>query len=243
MAYSITKIADGVHAIDEDRFVQCFLIEGDDCAVLFDSCASGGADFKTAFLSLTGKPIKLVLSHSDHDHTGGQECFHCRPLMHPAEYARYFSKGNAGRMVGPLWEGEVLDLGGVKLEAALIPGHTPGSIALLDRANRRLFVGDTVSDAQIHMFGDGRDLMAFIESLRKLEAMAALVDTVHPAHGSPVLRTEWFAKTRVSAEKLLNGELEPKEPPSGLPCKRYSFDGVNLLYIAPPIKCCAELAR
>jgi glyoxylase-like metal-dependent hydrolase (beta-lactamase superfamily II) len=105
MAYNITKIADGVHAIDEDRFVQCFLIEGDDCAVLLDSCAGGGTDFKTTVLSVTDKPIKFVITHSDQDHMGGQEYFGT-PLMHPAEYARYFSKGNAGRMVEPLWEGQ-----------------------------------------------------------------------------------------------------------------------------------------
>jgi hypothetical protein len=45
-----------------------------------------------------------------------------------------------------------------------------------------------------------------------------------------VLTTEWFAKTRVAAEKLLIGELEPNDPPFGLPCKRYSCEGVNLLY-------------
>jgi glyoxylase-like metal-dependent hydrolase (beta-lactamase superfamily II) len=229
MAYNITEIADRIHAIDENGFVQCFLIEGDDCAVLLDSCAGGGEDFEETILSLTDRPIRLVVSHSDQDHTGGQEYFGV-PAMHPAEYARYFTRGNEGREVEPLWEGQVIDLGGVELEVVLIPGHTPGSIALFDRANRRLFVGDTVSDAQIYMFGDGRNLRAFIESLRKLEAMAALIDTVHSAHGSPVLSTEWFAKTRVAAEKLLNGELEPNDPPFDLPCKRYSYEGVNLLY-------------
>jgi glyoxylase-like metal-dependent hydrolase (beta-lactamase superfamily II) len=229
MAYNVAKIADGVHVVDEDKFVQSFLIEGGDCAALIDSCAGGGEDFKAAVLSLTDKPVKFVVTHSDRDHTGGQEYFGV-PFMHPAEYSRYFSQGNAMRTVAPLWEGEVVSLGGVELEVVLIPGHTPGSIALLDRANRRLFVGDTVSDAKIYMFGDGRDLRAFIESLRKLETMAALVDTVHSAHGAPVLSTEWLAKTRVAAEMLLNGGLTPKEPPFDLPCKLYSHNGVNLLY-------------
>jgi glyoxylase-like metal-dependent hydrolase (beta-lactamase superfamily II) len=229
MAYEITKIADKIHVIDENGFVQCYLIEGAEGAVLLDSCASGGEDFENAVVSLTDKPIKLVLSHSDQDHTGGQEFFGT-PAMHPAEYARYFSRGNPGKPIEPLWEGQVIDLGGVELETVLIPGHTPGSIALFDRANRRLFVGDTVSDSQIYMFGDGRDLRAFIESLRRLEAMAPLIETVHAAHGSSILSTEWFARTRVAAEKLLSGELEPKDPPFNLPCKRYSYEGVNLLY-------------
>jgi glyoxylase-like metal-dependent hydrolase (beta-lactamase superfamily II) len=231
MSYNITKITDGVHSIDEDKFVQCFLIEGNNSAVLFDCCAGGGIDFKNAVLSLTDKPIKLALSHSDQDHTGGREYFGALS-MHPAEYARYFAKVNESKTVTSLWEGDIIDLGGATLEAMLIPGHTPGSIALLDRANRRLFVGDTVSDAQIYMFGDGRDLRAFIESLRKLESIANLIDAVHPAHGSPELTTDWFGKTRIAAEKLLLGQLEPREAPFNLHCSLYSYDGVNLLYPA-----------
>ena len=231
MAYNITKIADGIHMIDEDKFVQCYLIEGEECAVLLDSCAGGGEDFQSSILSLTDKPIRLVLSHSDTDHTGGQEYFGM-PMMHPAEYARYISKDGRGKPVEPLWEGQVIDLGGIKLEAVLIPGHTPGSIALIDRAARRLFVGDSVSDSHIYMFGDGRDLRAFSTSMRKLEAMSPLVETIHPAHGTPSLPTEWLAKTRVAAEKLLNGELEQKEPPFDLPCKLYSAGEVSFLYQA-----------
>lgn len=33
----------------------------------------------------------------------------------------------------PLWEGTVIDLGFWKFEVILTPGHTPGSIMLLDR--------------------------------------------------------------------------------------------------------------
>jgi glyoxylase-like metal-dependent hydrolase (beta-lactamase superfamily II) len=91
----------------------------------------------------------------------------------------------------------------------LISGHAPRSIALLDRMSRRLFVGDTVSDAQIYMFGDGRDLRAFIESLLKLETMAVLIDVVHSAHSSPVLSGEMVRKNscrrRTAAERRIEG--------------------------------------
>ena len=131
----------------------------------------------------------------------------------------------------PLWEGQIIDLGGVKLEVVLIPGHTPGSIALLDRANRRIFVGDTISDAQVFMFGGGRSLFAYIESLKKLEGMSGLIDSIHSAHGSPSLTTEWITKTRIAAQKLLGGELTAKDPPTpDMECKTYSFEGVNFLY-------------
>lgn len=45
--------------------------------------------------------------------------------------------------------GFVFDLGGRSLEVVPLPGHTPGSIGLLDRANRLLFSGDAVHSGQI----------------------------------------------------------------------------------------------
>ena len=43
-------------------------------------------------------------------------------------------------------EGDVLDLGGVELEVINVPGHTPGHIALYDKANRNIFVGDSIGN-------------------------------------------------------------------------------------------------
>jgi glyoxylase-like metal-dependent hydrolase (beta-lactamase superfamily II) len=198
-------------------------------AVLLDSCAGGGKEFEAIVLSLTNKPISLVITHSDQDHTGGNEFFDT-PAMHPAEFARYAEMGNQDTNISPLWEGDIINLGDTSLEVVLIPGHTPGSIALLDRDARRMFVGDTISDSHIYMFGNGRDLQAFTQSLRKLESLTPHIDAIHPAHGSQTLSPEWLTKTRIAAEKLLAGELEPQNPPFNLPCKLYSHAGVNLLY-------------
>jgi glyoxylase-like metal-dependent hydrolase (beta-lactamase superfamily II) len=227
--------------------VRCFLVEGNERAVLIDSCMSGGTALAEVVCGLigsvgfaepadladladpAGKPIDLVFTHTDPDHTGGQDGFGT-PMLHPSEYDYYYSKGNAERKVRPLWEGDVLDLGGIRLEAVLIPGHTPGSLALLDRANRRLFIGDTVSDLWIYMFGQGRNLPAFIESLRKLEDLVDTFDAVYPCHGSARLSVEWVTKTRVAAEKLLADELEGTDPPHEMPCKAYRYNGVTLLY-------------
>ncbi len=47
----------------------------------------------------------------------------------------------------------MIDLGAMKFEALLIPGHTPGSIALLDRENRLLIGGDSVQRGTVLMVG------------------------------------------------------------------------------------------
>jgi glyoxylase-like metal-dependent hydrolase (beta-lactamase superfamily II) len=227
--YRITQLDEHVWAIDEEGFVQCYLIEGTERTLLFDCCLSGGVSFKQTVDSLTDKPIQLVFSHTDGDHTGAQEFFDA-PMLHPCEFDYYVSKGNAGKQVRPIWEGDVIDLGDTQLEVVLIPGHTPGHIALLNRAARRIFVGDTISDRHIFMFGPGRNLDALVASLHKLEALVPEFDTVHACHGSNVLEPDWVGRTRIAAEKLAAGELEGHDPPRPLPCHRYSYDGVNLLY-------------
>lgn len=228
MSYNTAKIAEGVWCI-VDGTVQCFLIEGSEKALLLDCCLSGGTEFKRVVDALTDKPVMLVLSHSDPDHTGGQQYFQ-PAYMHPAEYCRYADKGNGLDGVLPLWEGTRIDLGDTTLEVILVPGHTPGSIALLDRAHRRLFIGDTVSDAWIYMFGDGRSVPALIESLEKLETLVPLIHDIHPSHGSPTLDIEWIRKTKVAAQKMLAGEIPDTDPPRSLPCRNYSHEGVNLYY-------------
>ncbi len=48
--------------------------------------------------------------------------------------------------VTPLKEGDVIDVNGLKLEIMNFFGHTQDSIAILDRKNKNLFVGDAIID-------------------------------------------------------------------------------------------------
>jgi len=56
--------------VAEPGHVNCFLVEGDDQAVLVDT-GLGIADIRAAAQSLTGKPILAVNTHAHSDHRGG----------------------------------------------------------------------------------------------------------------------------------------------------------------------------
>ncbi|MCL2826392.1 MAG: MBL fold metallo-hydrolase [Eggerthellaceae bacterium] len=226
--FDVKQLGEGLWAINEDM-VRCFLVVGSERALLIDCCMRKSLDVSQIVAELTDKPVDLVFTHSDPDHTGGQDGFGA-PMLHPSEYDHYFARGNTARDLRPLWEGAVLDLGGTSLEAVLVPGHTPGSLAFLDRAHRRIFVGDTVSDAWVYLFSAGRSLQAFIASLKKLEGMAASFDTVYPCHGSEALGAGSVSTLKTAAEKLLAGELVGVDPPRDLPCKAYEYEGIMLLY-------------
>ncbi len=79
-----------------------------------------------------------------------------------------------------LVDGDVIDLGDVAFEVLHLPGHSPDSIGLFDRASGTLFSGDAVYDGPLlYGFYDGgpEAYVATMERLRELP-----VRVVHGGH-------------------------------------------------------------
>ena len=108
----------------------------------------------------------------------------------------------------PLSDGEVIELGGRRLKAVSIPGHTKGSFAFLDMDRRRLFVGDTVQNGDIFMFGPHRDKDKLATSLEKLIEMQSEYDEIVASHGDVILPADYTKKVLCSWQKVMNGEIE-----------------------------------
>lgn len=188
----------------EEGFVRAFLLAGTEKALLIDT----GMTLKNAreiAEGLTDRPVELCNTHGDPDHIGGNAAFE-HVYMHPAEEPNYRAFGGPGEIV-PVREGDVLELGGRALEIIELPGHTPGSIALLDRSRRVLISGDPVQDGRIFMFGPGRDLQQYYASLRKLQKRIADFDEIWPAHGSCPLSPAQIEKLIVGTERVLAGQV------------------------------------
>jgi glyoxylase-like metal-dependent hydrolase (beta-lactamase superfamily II) len=152
---------------NEALSVNCYLVEEDNGIILIDTgvyeCATGVA--KT--IHAMGKPLtRIVLTHGHHDHAGGMDELHLAfpdalvytsaredriltgdRTLDPDEpdsplrgnfQANLTTKANVllhdGDRVGPLL-------------ALSTPGHTPGSISLLDVRNRVLLAGDALQTA------------------------------------------------------------------------------------------------
>ena len=87
------------------------------------------------------------------------------------------------------------------------PGHTPGSIALLDEENNILFSGDTVSEATVYMFGEGRDFNKFIESQERFKLLKDTVKIIYPCHGPcPIEPHGIYDDLAELAARVLEGE-------------------------------------
>lgn len=217
--------------IFEENGVRSFFFEGDNRAMLVDT-GFGTLPIRAMAAELTNLPIFLVNTHADRDHTGCNRDFE-HICMHPAEMDRYQSALPEGcRMedVRPLWDGDVIDLGYWKFEVILTPGHTPGSIMLLERTKRMLLSGDTIQDGDIYMFGPGRNVRAYQDSLQKINTMTDSFDTIWPSHGSYPLTPDVIPGLCKGAQDLAAGKLPGQEPPRPMPCRKYVCDVAAFLY-------------
>ena len=71
----------------------------------------------------------------------------------------------------PMEGGTVFELGGRTIEVIHTPGHSLGSVCLLDRENRLLFTGDMCNDSLLLNCGDSSSTVkVYNESMRRLWA-------------------------------------------------------------------------
>ena len=210
MEFTVQKIAENIWAIDQ-KGVRAFLLVGQDNAILVDTCFGG--DILSVCQTITANPITLITTHSDQDHIGCDQQFP-RQYLHSAEFARYESRGKGASHAAPMQEGDVFSVGDYRLEVIWIPGHTPGSIALLDRKHRFLISGDTVQAGCIFMHGEGRDLPTFSSSIAKLEdkRQEGLFDTIYPSHGAAVVSADILTDHLALADEVLSGTAVPAGP-------------------------------
>lgn len=119
----------------------------------------------------------------------------------------------------PLREGDTLEFGGYRFEVLHIPGHTPGSIALLDREHGLLLPGDSIQkEGTIYMFGPRRNLERYLESLRELQPLEGEIRQILPSHGECPIEPAYLSRVLEDALALRDGKLSG-EPHPTLPCR------------------------
>ena len=187
----------------EDGMVRFFLFAGTEKAALIDSGMTT-ANAKEIAEGLTSLPIILINTHADGDHVAGNGEFD-EFYMSPDEEENYREHGGMGNVL-PIKEGDIIDLGDRPLRIIDIPGHTPGSIAILDEKNRVLVSGDTVQDGTIFMFGKFRNIDIFLESLKHLSKYDGMYDEIYPMHGTFPVRQELIGKLIEGAEEIRTGK-------------------------------------
>lgn len=228
---SLLDLGSGIWAIDQ-VMVRSFLILGQEQALLLDTGA-GSCDIMALIRSVTELPVTVVHSHGDGDHTENDSQFQ-DIYVHPDEVPvilRFRPQLTTNLL--PVTEGHRFDLGGRVLEVVEAPGHTPGSICLLDRKNRILFSGDSLGYGPVFLFGDHRDIRRYRASLDKLDALTDY-DTIYPCHNSCPVSRVVIQELKVAVDGALDGSIIPTENdmpmPDGLKPKVFSCGSSGILY-------------
>jgi hydroxyacylglutathione hydrolase len=203
--FALEEVAPGVIAIGEPRFHQNnwnYLILGTKRALLFDT-GPGVRDIAKVVRSLTSLPVTALPSHMHFDHTGGLAAFRSiaiadLPILRACEKDGWFEPSEplyVGWWEGMSWTpvkvkdwlpiGSVIDLGGRQLELLHTPGHSPDSVALLDRAADVLFAADFVYPGKLYAQIRGADLKSYLETAEALLPLLDDATTILCAHGKP----------------------------------------------------------
>jgi len=239
-----------------------YLIVGSRQALLFDT-GMGISSIRGVVEQLTKLPVVVLNSHTHYDHVGGNREFsrilgmdtaftreraakgHFNEVMRtevsPENLCGPLPKGfDAGayhvppfRITKKVRDGSVIDLGGRKLEVIAVPGHTPDSIALLDRGHRLLFTGDTFYVGPIWLFEPETDLAAYARSTARLAALADAdrVELLLPAHNTAAASPAYLPKLRDAAQAIVAGKLKETSRENGQ--RRFQFEGFSILTALP----------
>ncbi len=212
----------------EDNGVRVFLLTGTEKALLIDS-GMQMRNAKDIAETLTSLPVELLNTHVDPDHIGSNGQFGSF-YMHPDEESYYRCMGMGGTVI-PVRDGDELDLGDRKLKIIHLPGHTAGSIAVLDEAYRVLISGDPVQEnGRIYMFGEHRNFGDYIESLEKLEDIKESFDELWPSHANIPVSPDIIGKLIEGAKKVEIGEVNGRaEELHGMKIKVYDLGFDQLL--------------
>lgn len=187
----------------------CYLIVGEQAALVVDT-GFGTVNVKELAESVTDKKLLLVNTHGHLDHIGCDELFDS-VYAHPMEAERIRRKNVS---IVEVAEDFRFDLGGRTLEVLELPGHTPGSIGLLDRRNRILFSGDMVGDRPLFLQFEYSSLNDYVQSMDKILSLRDEVDYLFCCHGTAVMALNQAEETGILARKILSGTIAPYEPVS-----------------------------
>ena len=209
--FTAWDLFDNVIAIEGMGTEMSYLVLGEKRAVLIDGMTGVGS-LRSFVRELTDIPVRLVVTHGHLDHFGGAfeygECFihpddialAMSELQADEETRLNFclmESPFANRRIVPvlsdvvpqcavrtypIHEGDVFDLGGTELEVISVPGHTFGSVVLLDRNNRAVYSGDACNQNTPLDLPGSASIEEYLAALKHFKTFQQEFDAMYCGH-------------------------------------------------------------
>ena len=180
-----------------------------------------------------GLTVKAVVNTHGHcDHIWGNVYFD-EAWMHPADNAlaaAHFAMRESGAEpcpFRPLEVGQRIDLGGEEVEIVGLPGHTPGSIGVLDKKRRLLFSGDGLNPHIWMQLEESLPLTTLRDTILTLKAAhGADFDRLLTGHAIDYAPAALLDDLLRGCEELLRGEGSADAPYHwfGGVCRQHRYD-------------------
>jgi glyoxylase-like metal-dependent hydrolase (beta-lactamase superfamily II) len=206
---------------------QMGLIIGSQRAALIDT-GLGLADLRKFVAQFTALPVIVLSTHGHLDHVGANQLFDMSYIGKEDE-ATMLSSTRAGRLksysefmagntamidfatksmvddqpfkYGFVKDGDKIDLGGIEVEVIGFPGHTPGSVAYVERQHQVAFTGDSMLFRVL--LSDRTRLAQWADSVRNFAAKTQGIDTLINGH-----QWEPFHRSDIDEELALASAIQ-----------------------------------
>ncbi len=239
-----------------------YLLVGTDQAVLVDA-GNGIGNIAKVTAELTDLPVTVLLTHEHPDHFGGAHQFDkigIRPLpsadailRRGVPNARARTSITGAQVWKPLpagvdpetfaippvranmflADGQIIDLGGRRIEVIFTPGHSPASVCYLDLDRGLLLTGDHYYPGPLYTHSAGVNIDAFLDSNQKL---VERIDDYHhllPGHNEPWVECAVLKRINPAFATIFAGGGEFTQQGD---LRRYRFDGFEVLIGSAQVK-------
>ena len=149
--FQVTEIGEKIYCNLDAGNSSFYVVEGEEKAAVIDTGITAGTKILPVIRELTDKPLLLVITHAHPDHMYHMDEFdevymcHDEKKMDPETLVML----TAGKLkpweeIHDIRTDSVIPLGGTELAVCQTPGHTPGSVVVLETKQNYLFTGDAI---------------------------------------------------------------------------------------------------
>jgi len=214
------------HQIDDHTWVgsghlmaneSLYLLEGSEKAILIDA-GTKITDLDKVVAQITSKKVTLVATHVHPDHTGSAIDYFPEIFINPADTVNIPQMmPNYKGEIKYLKYGEIIDLGGRKIEVVFTPGHTPGSTTFIDKNARYGFSGDSFGSGNLLLTTDFSTLISTCEKTSKIMELYG-IEKLYPGHffGKNAETLQRVKDMITLSRDVLSGKVKGEENPRGI---------------------------
>jgi len=229
----VITLNEHVYLMNDNNESTGYIVVGQDKAAVIDTMY-GYKNVEKVVKKITNLPIVVINTHGHIDHVAGDIYFK-EAYIHPDDLNLAMETVGNNFSFEMMKEGDVFDLGGIKLEVYECPGHTKGSVCLLDREDKMLFTGDTINRHCWMQLPESTDLESFYEALTRLEKLDGSYDMVLCGHTQTGDPASLFEEHKAAVKEVIDG-VGSKEDEDytyfGGVCKihKYTEGNVGIIY-------------